>query len=75
MKLLRNRSGVSKVETLTEQFRRMTEKVQQGRSDTAPAAPDNTAASLTFQRSEMNAVPKPSSSPARFPQRNRAARE
>jgi hypothetical protein len=32
---------------------------------TAQAAPVSDAASLTFQRSEMNAVPKPSSSPRR----------
>ena len=32
---------------------------------TAHAAPVSDAASLTFQRSEMNAVPNPSSSPRR----------
>jgi hypothetical protein len=35
------------------------------RSDTAPAAPDSVAASFTFQRSEMNADPRPIASPAR----------
>ena len=36
-----------------------------GRLVTAHAAPVSDAASLTFHRSEMNAVPKPSSSPRR----------